>query len=191
MKKSLKSIADEVALFLGELLILECEPEETPFPDLESRVSIMAPGILRKLIEQAPKERLSGWKTLKNCRFTVGNDGVGTLELPDDFLLFGNLKISGSNSHIRKVYRPEDPQTERLNSRWPGINGSIGNPVVVYSVSQDGMNALKIHLCGKDAAIEEGNYYPVPAADSSGKIEIPDSLYLPLIEEIAGTLRNQ
>lgn len=51
MKKvTLNQLATDVAILLGEALSLECQPEESPFPNLSDRVQILAPGILSSLL---------------------------------------------------------------------------------------------------------------------------------------------
>ena len=48
-KVSIHEIASGVAAILGESLALDCRPEESPFPDIEDRVRIMAPAVLASL----------------------------------------------------------------------------------------------------------------------------------------------
>lgn len=55
-KRSLKQVASEVAALLGETLSEENRPEESPFPGIEIRVRILAPGILAALINQQAEE---------------------------------------------------------------------------------------------------------------------------------------
>lgn len=51
MKKvTLNQLATDVAILLGEALSLECQPEESPFPNLIDRVHTLAPGILSSLL---------------------------------------------------------------------------------------------------------------------------------------------
>ena len=50
MKATIHQIAMDVAALLGESLSLQCLPEESPFPGIEDRVRILAPGILQNLL---------------------------------------------------------------------------------------------------------------------------------------------
>ena len=59
MKKVvLKELAEDLATLLGESLQLECQPEESPFPGIEDRVRILAPGILSNIL-MAPRETVT------------------------------------------------------------------------------------------------------------------------------------
>ena len=51
-KKSIRQLAADVATLLGETLLPENLPEECPFPSIENRVRILAPGILADLTEK-------------------------------------------------------------------------------------------------------------------------------------------
>lgn len=56
-KISLKEVASDVANLLGETLSPAGLTEESPFPNIENRVRILAPGILSDLIrEMADKQ---------------------------------------------------------------------------------------------------------------------------------------
>lgn len=50
MKVTLEKLTSDVATLLGESLSLECQPEESPFPGIEDRVRILAPGLLSSLL---------------------------------------------------------------------------------------------------------------------------------------------
>lgn len=50
MTTTLKNLAAEVAAILGDSPEADSLPEECPFPCIENRVRILAPGILSKLI---------------------------------------------------------------------------------------------------------------------------------------------
>ncbi|MCH5226058.1 MAG: hypothetical protein J1D77_08640 [Muribaculaceae bacterium] len=57
MISTFKQLAIEVATILGEPLLPDCQPEESPFPGIENRVRILSPSLLASLIfEKADKE---------------------------------------------------------------------------------------------------------------------------------------
>ena len=57
-KQKIERIAADVATLLGETILEECQPEESPYPGIEERVRILAPGILSNIL-MAPRETVT------------------------------------------------------------------------------------------------------------------------------------
>ena len=98
----IEKITEDVAALMGESLQLECEAADSPFPDLASRVAILLPRLLTQLIRDAPKEQLEGWKELVG-ELTIDAEGVGLLTLPEDFLRFGTLRLTGWRQPVEQI----------------------------------------------------------------------------------------
>lgn len=184
MKITLQRLASDVATLLGESLALECEPEESPFPGVMERVRLMASEILSDLICGSPLERLSGGKTLQ-ATAKVADDGMVTIELPEDFLRLVNVKMSDWN--MEATVGGEEGSLERAlqASGWKGLRGQPERPVAVLDTRPGGKRMLRLYSSGRDAELEYGSYIPRPVFDTEGAMECPDALYGPLLMRLA------
>ena len=183
MKTEIAKIADDVSVLLGEPLLPECEPGDAPFPGLALRVRGLLPAVLGRLLQETQRHLLSGWKELPRT-LTVDDNGIGTLSLPDDYLMLGNVRVS---HWIRAVEEPAPPDSFKRalqSSEHEGIRGNSDRPVAVETITGNGIRCLKLYSCRRDSAIVEGSYLPVPAV-SDGQVDIPPVLYPELIQEIA------
>ena len=182
IKISLKQLASEVATLLGESLAPECQPEESPFPDLEERVRILAPVVLEVLICKSSVEMLSGWAKLEGP-VIHDSEGRATLHLPDDFLRLVALKMSDWSLPVTKITSEGDPNYPFTGSRWESIRGSRERPVVTLQLTPSGGKCLKLYGCTEDSTPEYGWYMKrcVSAGDS---LEIPKGLYGELLERL-------
>lgn len=187
MKVDISKITSDVAALLHESLVAECEPEETLFPDLGLQVAILAPGLLQELLLQSPKSLLSGWKPL-NGALTVDEEGIATLDLPDDFLLLGSVRLSGWQRSVDSLLEPEDCRCQLQESPWKGIGGTPERPVAMLGFSKGGGRQLRLFRCAQDAELEQGWYLPVPVL-TAGSMEVAPSLYYQLLAKIAESVK--
>lgn len=154
MKVEIKKLAEDVATLLGETLTLECETEESPFPGFLPRVGGMVERVLGNLLREAPAVMITGWKPLEG-EVVVDADGIGILELPEDFLLLGSVRVKG----------------------WNRLKMETG-------VGPHGKPAVYLHRCSPGAVLQEGCYLAVPKIEEES-IEVPPALYPELIKRIA------
>ena len=185
MLKKAGTIARDVATILGEAILPDCEPEESPFPNMEEQVETLVPGILTEMLEAAPSEKLTGWKSLDRSAFRRETSGIGILPLPSDFLRLGIIRLKGRDFGIRSVLSESNPGIAKFKSGVAGVNGSCERPEAIFSLSHTGERTIEIYRCEEGAAMDYGFYLPIPGFDSSGNISIPDPLYPELIRKMA------
>ena len=129
-KIDISRMASDVATLLGESLARECLPEDSPFPDLEDRVKILAPEILALLILEAPHEASGEFKTFPDTP-VAGPDGVTILPVPEDFLRLVSLKMSDWEREVTVLSAPGSPEAALQSSRWTGIRGNKSKPAAI------------------------------------------------------------
>lgn len=180
MIKTIHQLAIEVATLRGEALALECHPAESPFPDIEDQVRIMAPALLTTLILEADPRNLDGAESFLT-QVRPDSDGVVTIPLPDNFLRLAEVKMSDWKYELRDVSASD---SETLAMQYCGVEGIFGNsqrPVALFGHTLSGQRCIKLFSSDVSASLEKALYYPVPQIDSSDTISIPDSLYPSLL----------
>ena len=183
---TIERLSSDVAAILGESLALECQPEESPFPGIEDRVRIRAPGIIRDLLTEA------SWEDLSDCEILTGPvsidiDGVVTLRLPPDFLRLKVVKMSDWKRAVKELI-PSDSETARCQgSRWEGVRGSADRPVAILDYDSGG-NCLKLYSSAQDATLDYGFYVKTPEFSSEGVLEIPGKMFGRLLEALRTSL---
>lgn len=185
MKVKIPDLAAKVATLLGEALALECQPQESPFPDLEDRVRILAPGTLARLILEEPPHLFGNAKSF-DSKVLIDTEGTGTLLLPDDFLKLICIKMSDWTLPVTRI----SPVLPIHASRWKGIRGTPERPSVVLSLNSSGKRVLKIFSSAPSAVMETGLYSPAPVIASDDSLDIPDSLADKLITALVGQLKE-
>lgn len=183
MKTALQKIAADVAALIGEPLIPECEPEESPIPGFADRLRIMVPAILSSLIQEAPKASLTGWASVAGTPL-IDSRGVATVELPDDFIRFGSIRLSGWAREVDSVLDETDSRIHLQGSGTPGIGGNSERPAAVFGLSASGIRSLKLYTCAEDARIEYFHYFSRPAWNADDTVEIPETLYPALLSAL-------
>lgn len=185
----LSRLTEDVAALLGESLALECETSECPFPNLEARVRIIAPGILSSMIMDAPLNRLDGWKPL--TAFTVTEEeGTASLVLPADFLRIGTLKMKSWKCEITQIISLEHPEWSFQRSRHPGIKGSAQRPRAILRQDASGKQSLTLIPTSDGDFLEYAWYLPVAPVGEDDSLEIPLRLYAGLIRKIAEEIKR-
>lgn len=180
---SIKTLASEVATLLGESLAPECEPLDSPFPDIEDRVRVSAPIILTDLILDANPDELFDGKRLTGG-FSINSDGTATLELPDNFLRLAYLKMSEWSRPVTKITGFTDPEFAMQTSPWEGIRGTLQRPVVTEVVGKDGVRSLLLYSCSDKSTPESCIYWERPSVSATDTIEVPSALYLALLRKL-------
>lgn len=183
MKVTLKQLASDVAVLLGESLALECRPEESPFPGMEERVKLMAPGVLADMIKNASAEELNPGNELPST-VSVSADGIVSLPLPGDFLRLVSVKMSDWQRDVTVVTGENDPALAMQWCRWRGIRGQPERPVVIIGRNESGERCLLMFSSSQDARLEYGRYMPYPRFDTTDSLDIPDRLYPLLLNVI-------
>lgn len=181
--RKIKELAAEVATILGERLVLECHPDESPFPDIEERVRILAPGILADLIREADLMELSEFKGIEGNP-SIDKSGVVTLELPDDFLRLVSIRMSDWEWPVMTVTSPDSPIYEMQRSSWCGIRGNQQRPVAILCYEGE-KRYLKLYSSNEGSSVELALYMPRPEVSADDSIAIPNMLAGPLIRQIA------
>lgn len=185
---TLKEIASDVAALLGEPLALECQPEESPFPGIEDRVRILAPGILQTLILSAPPGLPEGNKSI-SATAVIETDGRVVLPLPGDFLRLVAVKMS---DWCRPVTDVADGDIARLQTcRWRGIRGVAERPVAIIVFNKAGQRSLELHSSNQGAVLEYCRYASIPVWSSGSAMEVSERFYPDLIRHLVEDIVRQ
>ena len=193
---SLTRLADDVAAILGEALSRDCHPEESPFPDFEDRVRILAPHLLAELIRASPDSALLQPVAL-TAECAINENGMATIPLPDDFLRLVAVKMSDWEKPATRLLTPYEPLFSRQFCEWAGIRGNQQRPVAVetFDVAAGGSGAkprrvMQLFSSEKDAKPEYVLYLPVPQFHDD-KMEIPDIFYGQLVISLAEKINSE
>ena len=182
MQKRIEEIAADVACMLGESLVLECEPEESPFPGLASRIGLLARECLATLLLESPKSMLDGWKPLRGELTHDAATGTATMALPEDFLRLGSVKYSGWKKSVDEITDTGDVEVAIARGLWPGIGVNEWRPLATIEPGEDG-RVLRLYGCPEAGTLEHGLYMPMPAL-SGDTLEVPAALYGRLCREV-------
>ena len=181
---TIKELATETAKLLGESLLLECQPEESPFPTLEDQVRILSPELLSSLILESPLEMLRDAGKEIVSTPSIDADGGVTLECPEDFLRLIYLKMSDWRVAVTKITPLSSSLLSRQGSKWNGIRGNGDKPLAILLPT-----GLKLYSSSQGASLERGIYVARPKIKEDDSLEIPDGLYFPLLQKIAEGLK--
>lgn len=186
---TLQTITTDVATTLGESLVLECETEESPFPDFTSRVRLLATDVLTRLLLESPKIMLSGWKPF-GSKITIDEDeGVATLPLPEDYLRLGSIRLSGWSKSVEETLPAESPRFAGRGCRLPGINPDKYRPAAEEAIAADGTMTLRLYGATAGDTLISATYMPLPAIHDE-QLEVPQALYSELISRIAEKMKD-
>lgn len=184
IKVALTRLSHDVAVLLGEALSLECHPEESPFPDLEDRVRVLAPGVLSRIVAEAEAGKLKSGKILQGP-VTTDENATACLVLPEDFLRLVYLKLDCWTRPLRNLSPPGSLKESLIYSRWKGLRGNHMDPVAVQEIAEGGNFRLRICPASPGSRIETGLYIPEPKIGEDGTLELGAELYPELIERLA------
>ncbi|MCH5232003.1 MAG: hypothetical protein J1E78_00085 [Muribaculaceae bacterium] len=179
-----RQLTEDVAIYLGESLATGCESSESPFPDLEMRVALLAPGMMADLLMEEGCNGVRGGKTLGG-ELVADSEGTASIVLPDDFMKLQSLLVTGWKMPVTEV-SPSDPELlARLRSRWSAVRATSLNPVVTEERDASGRRILRIFGCKPGARLERCCYMPYPTLANIGELELPGNLYLKLLKMLA------
>ncbi|MCH5228546.1 MAG: hypothetical protein J1F12_00945 [Muribaculaceae bacterium] len=181
----IEQLASDVAALKGEALLPECEPEESPFPDMETRVRILAPGILAVLLKESDLSDIHT-KNLPGS-VTIDEEGVAGIPLPEDFLKLVCVRMSDWTRPVTHITGSEDADSYLQGSRISGIRGNPHRPVVITDYDASGKPMLKLYTTAKGSKLQTGLYIPRPVV-SDNSIDVPDGLYPRLLKEISSAI---
>ena len=182
-----KQLAIDVATLQGDCLALECSPDESPIPDFENRVRIIAPGILSSLILDTPPEDFSDPKKLSSD-ISIDENGTVTLKLPEDFLKLVSIRMSDWKRSVTQPVVTGQLDHSLQSSRFAALRGNPERPVVMKGFDNAGNRCLRLFTSSRDATLAEGLYMASP--DISGdSISIPEGLYHQLVARLAESIK--
>lgn len=179
----LHELAYRTATAMGESLLLECQPEESPFPRIEDRVRILAPGILSRLIVESPWQALAS-SAKKLTATPVISDGKAVITLPDDYLRIVCLKMSDWGRPVFNALLPGDEKALSQTSKWEGVRGCRNRPVAVETIGSEGRKILELYPGNAEASLEIGLYMPRPEWDENEDMAIPGALLPKMLCEL-------
>lgn len=179
---TVKELANQVATLLGEAIGIDSIMADSPFPDIENRVRLMAPGILSDLLLELPASELPSSFPI-TTKLTVEPNGVAKLNLPDDFMRLVSIKFSDWKRAVTEITTDADCLAMQA-SGIEGIMGSPERPVALIDVDPFGMKQLKLFSTDSEARLEHAFYVPVPKPDSSGSLSYPEILHHRLLERM-------
>lgn len=186
---SISRLAEEVAQILGEALMLECHPDESPFPSIESRVRCLAPGVLSGLVIDAPRYFLPDAVRWKG-EAKADSDGTVRIKLPDNFLRLVEVRMSDWKFGVTEVCQPGTRLYFRQGSSWKGVRGSSERPVAIRGIEAEGGESLLLYSSAPDAVLDYLVYVPEPEVTEDDMMEVPRRLLFPLVEKLALILRT-
>ena len=188
-KLKIDLLAQNVATLLGEPSALDCQPEDSPFPGIDSRVRILAPGILTRLLLESDPPPLSVAKPLETSA-TAGQDGVTEICLPKDFLRLICIKMSDWKCEVNSVISFSDPEFELQSSKWDGIKGNRSRPVALYQIREQNETLIRLFSSQPGTTLDYGWYIPIPVIDETDRIEVADELLFPLTELLVEKIKE-
>lgn len=187
---AIKSLASNVATLLGEPLALECSPEESPFPNIEDRVRILAPGLLKDLLSRTNWRKHRYLKSFSR-NISIDEAGVVSIPLPEDFLNLVEVKMSDWKIPVTQISESTPDLLLKMASPFSGIRGNPENPVALISTDATGDAVLKLFSSSKGATLEMALYVPMPAIGIDDTLSIPPCLLDELLEMLAGKITVQ
>ena len=182
-KLKISQLATEVATLLGEAISLQSLPAESPFPNIEDRVRILAPGILLNLLTAEDIHFNCSGKQIPG-ELTINNDGVGILQLPEDFLKIVAIRSSDWKQTVTKTFEASDIIAEMQESRWTGIRGTPERPVIIHDIDSKGKSFLRLYSCTQNAQLATALYLPIPEISSDDFLEFPKALHHSLLQKL-------
>lgn len=154
---------------------------------LRQRLMLSLEEAAAKAVAETPAAELTGWKPLGSDSLSISQDGTGILPLPEDFLRFLYIRMSGWERRSDRIL-PSDHWLHGMQScRWKGLRGTPQRPLVFHGVS-DGAPALELYSCKPGDKVAEGWYMPAPGINEAGEIEIPPASYQRLLCHLVNTV---
>lgn len=186
MKVKVDKIASDVATLLGESLALECHPAESPFPNIEDRVRIFAPGFLASMLIE-PKYISEGLAPIE-CDPNIDKTGCVTVPMPADFLKLVCIRMSDWERDVTEIEEADSETFKLQGCRWEGVRGNPHRPVAISGYDEAGKPCLRLYSSNPSATLTKALYMPRPEISGEDSLEIPKSLYYPLIARLANKL---
>lgn len=188
-KQKIERIAADVATLLGETILEECQPEESPYPGIEERVRILAPALLTSMLMEIPVESSADF-TKSTPSISIDGEGTVSFPLPADFLRLVSVKMSDWLRSVTNV-TPLDSETGRIQeSPVKALRGTRERPVAVISIGEDRNRAMMLFSSGSGNRLEHFLYYAVPQIAADDTLDIPQPLYHRLIIQLAEKIRT-
>lgn len=106
-----------------------------------------------------------------------------TLPLPDDFLLFGSIRMKSWQREVTELLEPSHWLMRLQVSRWKGLRGTPARPLAFLGIA-DGKRVVKLYSSPPGDTLAEAFYIPAPKINAAGEIEIPPAAYRKCIEMI-------
>ena len=184
---SILKITSDVAAVLGEPTVLDCQPEESPFPGLEDRVRIEAPEVLSVLIKEADVSGISDAKPMTGD-VVVEADGVVRLPLTSDFLRLVSVRMSDWRRPVNEITGRGESKYSFQASEFSGVCGNPSRPVAIIGYDKGGNRCLELHSSGAGARLSYCLYLPAPVVSQTDTLEVPDAMYESLIKRIASNI---
>lgn len=184
---SIEKIASDVATLLGEPFARECHPAEAPYPDLSVQILLRSTICLSSLLLEASHELIDRWESIPGELMADG-DGSASLPLPEDFLIFGGLKLRGWSCPVTMPAPPDGKKRIMQLSPWPGIHGNPCRPAVFLEADNEGRH-LRIYGYIPGDTMEYALYLPVPEV-KEGMLNVPPALYPVLLRKLRDEIED-
>lgn len=134
---------------------------------VESRILPAASYIAIK----APLELIDNSKAITGS--VVVSDGVGTIQLPTDFLRLHDIGMASWQGRVQ-VIDDKSPLYAQQKSRFGGVRGNAQAPVAAM-VKRGNQWLLELYSCTADDVMAHGSYVAAPAI-SNNKIDLSTQL---------------
>lgn len=189
MKSSIRQLASAVATLLGEALELEGFPVESPFPDIEKRVRILAPVILSELYSEAPSASLPCFWPIETP-FAVDSAGYARVELPADFMRLASLRLTDWKRPVTDVSSSSTCRNMQASLR-EGIHGNPDRPVALLDIDPMGTRCLVLYSASPSSRLDHAFYIPVPAVDTSDCVTYPETFHAPILTRLEARIASR
>lgn len=190
MEYSIDQLRDDVLLRKGETRMEALQGMQgvpTVADVVEAKVRSLLPEVGRRLILEAPSERLVGaekYESVGVARKLSNGLYVFEFTIPDDFLRLVSMRMASWRSMVHSVVTPDLKSYCRRFSDEPGISGCQSRPKVYLCD-----NILSAYSSDSSSdAPEHFLYWRLPIADKNGKFRFPASLYPDLVATISDKL---
>lgn len=133
--------------------------------ELDEIIISKLPEAARDVTESCPIESLD---PVEMDVSVTSTEGGGIITLPDDFLRFVSLRMSGWNRSVTSL-AAEGSDIDMMQ-RNPYTRGTSTKPVCVFTHTESGKKAIEYF--GSSSSVDKALYMPLPDIEKEGGVDV-------------------